>query len=78
MKSSLRIAAGIAGAVAGFIATIGLLELTGFGNRADPITTGLVALFVIAPIGAVDRPGARHQAGDHARTTIAAASHATA
>jgi len=53
MKSSLRIAAGIAGAVAGFIATIGLLELTGFGNRADPITTGLVALFAIAPIGAV-------------------------
>ncbi|CUU19452.1 hypothetical protein ABIB94_007273 [Bradyrhizobium sp. JR7.2] len=53
MKSSLRIAAGIAGAAAGFIAMIGLLELTGFGNRADPITTGLVALFAIAPIGAV-------------------------
>ncbi|MET4172543.1 hypothetical protein ABIB99_003635 [Bradyrhizobium sp. LA6.1] len=53
MKSSLRIAAGIAGAAAGFIATMGLLELTGFGNRADPITTGLVALFVVAPIGAV-------------------------
>ncbi|MCP3407763.1 hypothetical protein [Bradyrhizobium sp. CCGB01] len=53
MKSSLRIAAGIAGAVAGFIGTIGLLELTGFGNRADPITTGLLAVFVIAPCGAI-------------------------
>ncbi|MGY8677170.1 hypothetical protein Q2941_05060 [Bradyrhizobium sp. UFLA05-153] len=53
MKSSLRIAAGVAGAVAGFIGTIGLLELTGFGNRADPITTGLLAVFVIAPAGAI-------------------------
>jgi hypothetical protein len=53
MKSSLRIAAGIAGAVAGFIATIGLLELGDFGNRADPITTGLFAVFIIAPCGAI-------------------------
>jgi hypothetical protein len=53
MKGSLRIAAGVAGAVAGFIGTIGLLELTGFGNRADPITTGLLVVFVIAPGGAI-------------------------
>jgi hypothetical protein len=53
MKSSLRIAAGVAGAVAGFIATIGMLELGDFGNRADPITTGLFAVFVIAPCGAI-------------------------
>jgi hypothetical protein len=53
MKSSLRIAAGIAGAVAGFIATLLLLEFGDFGNRADPITSGLMALFVFAPVGAI-------------------------
>jgi hypothetical protein len=29
------------------------LELVGFGNRADPITSGLLALLVFAPAGAV-------------------------
>ncbi len=49
MKGSLRIAAGIPGAVAGFIATLLMFELVGLGNRADPITSGLVALFVLRP-----------------------------
>src|SRR5262245_51809799 len=53
MRSSLRIAAGVAGAVAGFVVTFLLLEFGGFGNRADPITSGLLAVFVYAPIGAV-------------------------
>jgi len=53
MRAWLRIAAGIIGAVVGFIATMGLLELADFGNRADPIATALFALFVIAPIGAM-------------------------
>jgi len=45
MRGWLRIAAGVVGAVAGFIATLLLLELGGFGNRADLITSGLLALF---------------------------------
>lgn len=53
MRSSSRIAAGVAGAVAGFVATLLLLELVGFDNRADPITSGLLALFVFAPAGAI-------------------------
>ena len=49
MKNSLQIAGGVVGAVAGFVATPLILELVGFGNRADLITTGLLALFVFAP-----------------------------
>ncbi|WP_027543231.1 hypothetical protein [Bradyrhizobium sp. WSM2254] len=45
MRGWLRIAAGVVGAVAGFIATLLLLELGGLGNRADLITSGLLALF---------------------------------
>ncbi|WP_441235347.1 hypothetical protein [Bradyrhizobium sp. 930_D9_N1_4] len=53
MKNSSRIAAGVAGAVAGYIATFVLFSLLDFGNRADPITSGLLALFVYCPIGAI-------------------------
>ncbi len=53
MRSSLRIAAGVAGAVAGFVATFATFALLDLGNRADPITSGLVALFVYSPIGAI-------------------------
>jgi hypothetical protein len=53
MKSSSRIAAGIAGAVAGYIAIFLLLSLVDFGNRADPITSGLLALLVYSPMGAI-------------------------
>ncbi|MDB5579771.1 MAG: hypothetical protein JWR80_4947, partial [Bradyrhizobium sp.] len=28
-------------------------ELSGFGNRADPIMSGLLALLVFAPAGAI-------------------------
>jgi hypothetical protein len=53
LKNSLQVAGGIVGAVIGFVATLLLLELVGFGNRADPITTGMLALLLFAPCGAI-------------------------
>ena len=53
MKSSSRIAIGVVAAVAGYVATFVLLSLVDFGNRADPITSGLLGLFVYSPIGAI-------------------------
>ena len=38
MKSSLRMAAGVAGAVAGYIVIFVLFSLLELGTRADPIT----------------------------------------
>ena len=46
MKNSLQVAGGVVGAVVGFIATLLILELVGFGNRADPIMSGILALLV--------------------------------
>jgi hypothetical protein len=51
VKNSLQIAGGVVGAVVGFVATPLILELFGVGNRADLITSGLLALFVLAPAG---------------------------
>ena len=53
VKNSLQVAGGVVGAVVGFVATLLMLELVGFGNRADPITSGILALLVIAPLGAI-------------------------
>ena len=53
MKNSLQVAGGVVGAVIGFVATLLLLELVGFGNRADPIMSGILALLVLAPLGAI-------------------------
>ncbi len=53
MKNSLQVAGGVIGAVVGFIVTLLILELVGFGNRADPITSGILALLVLAPLGAI-------------------------
>jgi hypothetical protein len=53
MKNSLHISGGVLGAVAGFLATLLVLGLTGFGNPADPIQSGLLALLVVAPAGAI-------------------------
>ncbi len=53
MKNRLQIFGGVVGAIVGFVAAILLLELVGFGNRADPIASGLLALFGIGPIGAI-------------------------
>jgi hypothetical protein len=53
LKNSLQVAGGIVGAVTGFVATLLLLELAGFGNRADPILSGMLALLVFAPCGAI-------------------------
>ena len=53
MKNSLHIIGGVIGAVAGFLATLLVLELAGSGNPADPITSGLLALLVFAPAGAI-------------------------
>ena len=53
MKNSFQVAGGVIGAVVGFIVTLLILELVGFGNRADPITSGILALLVLAPLGAI-------------------------
>ena len=53
LKNSLQVAGGVVGAVAGLIATLLILELVGFGNRADPIMSGILALLVLAPLGAI-------------------------
>ena len=53
VKNSLQVAGGVVGAVMGFIATLLILELVGFGNRADPIMSGILALLVLAPLGAI-------------------------
>ncbi|MGX1321929.1 hypothetical protein AB7M17_005382 [Bradyrhizobium sp. USDA 377] len=53
MKNSSRIGVGIAGAVAGYIAVFVLFSILDFGNRADPITSGLLGLFFYSPIGAI-------------------------
>src|SRR3954468_10114642 len=53
LKNSLQVAGGVVGAVIGFVATLLLLALVGFGNPADPITSGLLALLVVAPGGAI-------------------------
>ena len=53
LKNSLQVAGGVVGAVTGFVATLLLLELVGFGNRADPIASGMLALFLFAPCGAI-------------------------
>lgn len=80
MKNSSRIAIGVAGAVAGYIATFVLLSLVDFGNRADPITSGLLGLFVYSPVGAISgavlaswlatRPGSDSGNGSVARTSL--------
>lgn len=53
VKNSLQIAGGVVGAVLGFVATLLMLELVGYGNRADPIMSGMLALLVLAPLGAI-------------------------
>jgi hypothetical protein len=53
VKNSLQVAGGVVGAVVGFVATLLILELVGFGNWADPITSGILALLVLAPLGAI-------------------------
>ena len=53
MNNKLQLLGGVVGAIVGFIAAILLSELVGFGNRADPIASGLLALFGIGPIGAI-------------------------
>ena len=53
VKNSPQIAGGVIGAVIGFVGTLLTLELVGFGNRADPVGSGLLALFVFAPAGAI-------------------------
>lgn len=53
MRNSLHIIGGVVGAIAGFFATLLTLEFGGFGNRADPITSGILALLVLSPAGAI-------------------------
>lgn len=80
MKRSWRIAAGVAGAVAGYVAIFLVFSLLDFGDRADPITSGLLALFIYSPIGAiagavlaswlVTLPGSDANNGSVARTSL--------
>lgn len=49
----MRIFCGVIGAVAGFVVALLLFELLGLGNRADLIMSGVLALFVFGPTGAV-------------------------
>lgn len=53
MKNSLHIIGGVTGAAAGFLGTLVALELAGFGNTADPIQSGPLALLVLAPAGSI-------------------------
>ena len=53
MKNKLTIFSGVIGAIAGFVAALLLFELLSSGNRADPIASGLFALFVVGPAGAI-------------------------
>ncbi|MFH1343794.1 MAG: hypothetical protein ABIL01_21680 [Pseudomonadota bacterium] len=53
MKNSLHIVGGVMGAVAGFLATLLIFDLAGFGNPADPIQSGMLMLLVFAPAGAI-------------------------
>src|SRR5688572_22467034 len=49
----MNIFAGIIGAVVGFVAGIFMMEVLGFENRHDPIMSGMLALFVFGPAGAI-------------------------
>jgi hypothetical protein len=49
----MNIFVGIIGAVVGFVAGIFMMELLGFENRNDPIMSGMLALFVFGPAGAI-------------------------
>lgn len=53
MGKGLPVILGIIGAVLGFFGALLLLELVGFGNPADPIASGLIALFLSGPAGAI-------------------------
>ena len=53
MIKAFAIVAGVIGAVLGFAVTLMALALVGFGNPADPIMSGLLALVVFAPAGAL-------------------------
>ncbi|MCK1735411.1 hypothetical protein IVA79_15845 [Bradyrhizobium sp. 138] len=53
MKNSSRTAVGLAGAIAGHVAIFVLISVLGVGNRADPIMSGLLGVFVYSPMGAI-------------------------
>lgn len=49
----MNILAGVIGAVVGFLAGVSLFALAGLDNSADPIASGMIALLVFGPAGAV-------------------------
>lgn len=53
MLNVRTIVAGVIGALLGFVFTMMLLGLLNFGNPMDPIMSGLIALAVLAPAGAI-------------------------
>lgn len=53
MKNALPIVGGIIGALLGFVGGLWLHELLGLANKADPIMSGLIALVVFGPAGAI-------------------------
>ena len=77
MKNALPVVAGMIGAVLGFVVTVLVFGLVGFGNPADPIMSGLLVLVVFAPAGALaglvlgTRLGMRMRGGDNAGELVA-------
>lgn len=53
MSNKLGIAAGVIGTVGGYIGGLAAFDFLGLANRQDPIMSGMLALFVVCPIGAV-------------------------
>lgn len=51
-KPPMNILAGVIGAVVGFFAGVSLFAISGLENTADPITSGMMALFFFGPAGA--------------------------
>jgi hypothetical protein len=66
------ILAGMIGALLGFVISMLLLGVVGFGNPMDPIMSGLIALVFVCPLGAIGglvlgvRLAMRMQGQDHA------------
>lgn len=49
----MNILVGAIGAVVGFLAGLSLFAISGADNSADPIASGMIALFVFGPAGAI-------------------------
>ena len=77
MKNKFPVVLGVVGAALGYLDAMLVLGLTGFGNRADPIMSGVLVLAVLAPIGALislmlgAKLGMAMRGGDSASSLVA-------